>query len=265
MADGRLKAAGQALREVRKRAGFSGAELASRAGVTQPTVSRVENGRRVSTVDAVVKIIRALPFTQNEAERLAAEWRELYAATASEKRVDAGVSLVAGAGRKLLVSASEVRVFQDAMVPLLLQTPEYARARSGPSVPARDLGELLADEGRNFRFVVTESALRTWPGSGSFMAAQLAHLLAVVERPNVSLAVIPWGTGLPVLPPHGFTVCDQAGVLVETYTAEMTLTGTEHVSAYRDAFTQLEAVAVDGDVCRALVERVSSDIAKLMQ
>ncbi|MDT0330983.1 Scr1 family TA system antitoxin-like transcriptional regulator [Nocardiopsis lambiniae] len=236
-----LEAIGELLQEARKRSRCSGASLAARAGVSQPTVSRVESGQRVASVEAVEQLIAALPFSQEEAKRLTLMARDAYALASSEKRVDAGVSLVPGAGRKLLASASAVWGFQDAMVPAVLRVPEYATAAGGGAGSFADWDRVLADEGKSFRLVVTESALRTWPGSGEFMPAQLEHLAAVAERPNVSLGVIPWGVGLPVMPPHGFTVCDEAGVLVETFTAQMTLTGPEHVTPYREAFEALFA------------------------
>jgi hypothetical protein len=216
-------------------------------------------------VEAVERLIAALPFSQEEAERLTLMARDAYALASSEQRAGAGVSLVSGAGRKLLTSASVVCGFQDAVVPALLRVPEYVTAAGGDEGSSEVSGKALADEGKTFRFVVTESALRTWPGSGAFMPEQFAHLLDVAQRPNVSLGVIPWGVGLPVMPPHGFTVCDGAGVLVETFTAEMTLTGPDHVTPYREAFEALEAVAVTGDDFRAVVDGVAADHAKIIQ
>jgi transcriptional regulator with XRE-family HTH domain len=259
-----LRELGDSLRAARKGERCSGAVLASRAGVSQPTVSRVENGQRVSSVEAVERLIAALPFSQQEAERLTAVAREAYALASSEKRVDAGVSLVPGAGWKRLTSASVVCGFQDAMMPMLLRVPGYATAAGDDAGSTADWGKVLADEGKTFRFVVTESALRTWPGSGVFMPAQFAHLLDLAQRPNVTLGVIPWGVGLPVMPPHGFTVCDEIGVLVETLTAEMTLTGSDHVTPYLEAFEALEAVAVTGDDFRAVVDGVVADLANII-
>lgn len=260
MADRLLAELGEALRLARRRDRCSGAALASRAGVSQPTVSRVENGQRVSSVEAVERLILALPFPSEEAERLVSMARQAYALASAEKRVDAGVSLVPGAGRKLLASVSVVCGFQDAMVPALLRIPEYTAAAGGDGGAAAEWGKALADEGKDFRLVVTESALRTWPGSGAFMPAQLEHLLAVAERSNVWLGVIPWGVGLPVVPGHGFTLCGEAGVVVETFTAQMTLTGAEHVRPYRAAFEALEGVAVAGDGLVAVVDAVRRDL-----
>jgi transcriptional regulator with XRE-family HTH domain len=72
MAERLLRELGDALRTARKRERRSGAALASRAGVSQPTVSRVENGQRVSSVVAVERLIASLPFPPEEAAVLAA-------------------------------------------------------------------------------------------------------------------------------------------------------------------------------------------------
>jgi transcriptional regulator with XRE-family HTH domain len=60
MDEGGLHEIGQELRRLRLAAGLSGVELATRAGVPQPTVSRVETGRRVSDVEVVVRLFAAL-------------------------------------------------------------------------------------------------------------------------------------------------------------------------------------------------------------
>ncbi|MBQ1081817.1 helix-turn-helix transcriptional regulator [Nocardiopsis sp. B62] len=265
MADQVLMELGDRLRVARKVEGSSGAVLASRAGVTQPTVSRVENGQRVSSVEAVERLIAALPLPPEEAERLTSMAREAYALASEGKRVDSGVSLVPDAARKLFTAASRVRGFQSATIPAPLRSSEYAAAAGADSDSGADWAKNLDDAGKSFEFVVTESALRTWPGSGESMPAQLEHLLTLAQRPNVSLTVIPWGVGLPVMPPHGFTVCDESGVLVETFTATMTLTGSEHVAAYRDAFEALAAVAVTGDEFRRVVEDVAADLTRFIQ
>ncbi|MBR8742811.1 helix-turn-helix transcriptional regulator [Nocardiopsis sp. MG754419] len=265
MAEQLLRALGDALRWARKRDGRSGATLASGAGVSQPTVSRVENGQRVSSVEAVEKLIAALPFSPSEAERLTSMAREAYAPLSENKRVDSGISIVPDSARKLVASAAKVRGFQSATIPTPLRIREYsATADTGPKSGVV-WGKSLNDEGKSFEFVVNESALRTWPGSGAFMPSQLEHLLMLADRPNVSVGVIPSGVWLPVLPPHGFTVCDETGVLVETFTAEMTLTGSEHVTAYREAFDALSAVAVTGVDFRRVVEAVSADITRFIQ
>lgn len=52
----------QLIREARKRAGLSQAELARRAGVAQSTVGRVESGLRVPSTDLAERLVRAAGF-----------------------------------------------------------------------------------------------------------------------------------------------------------------------------------------------------------
>jgi DNA-binding XRE family transcriptional regulator len=60
MSDDRLLVVGREVRRLRLAAGLSGVELARRAGVPQPTVSRVETGRRVSDAEVVVALFSVL-------------------------------------------------------------------------------------------------------------------------------------------------------------------------------------------------------------
>ncbi|TMR25542.1 helix-turn-helix domain-containing protein, partial [Actinomadura geliboluensis] len=84
----RLQEIGRELRRLRTAAGLSGVGLAARAGVPQPTVSRVETGRRVADPEVVARLVGALDVGPAEAERLLGLVREAYAETS--RRVDAG-------------------------------------------------------------------------------------------------------------------------------------------------------------------------------
>jgi transcriptional regulator with XRE-family HTH domain len=91
MVEGGLDEIGQELRRLRLTAGLSGVEFATRAGVPQPTVSRVETGRRVSDAEVIVRLFGALGLEPADADRLASRVREAYAASVP-RRADAGVS-----------------------------------------------------------------------------------------------------------------------------------------------------------------------------
>lgn len=245
---------------LRKKAGWSGRELGERSGVTQATISRIENGRRVSGVEVIKKIIFSLSLDFETANRLYLEAQEVYAEV-DKRRIDSGFSLKLEAVYKLERGTSSVWGFQSAVIPRLLRTVDYAKAAG-----ARDLGVTgaLDDGERDFRFVLTEGALRTWPGSGSVMSTQLDHLVAVSQRANVWLGVVPWSVPLGVVPPHGFTVYGDEAVLVETFTAEVTIANPDDVAAYRDAFAAVERAAVVGDEARALLAAVRADFGKLI-
>lgn len=247
-------------------AGLSGVELARRARLPQPTVSRVETGRRVSDAEVVVAIFSALGLEPGELERWSSLAREAYAATAG-RRVDAGVSFRPGSAVELVQSVAVVRSFESVVIPDLLRTAGYAaEAKPLSSWDETERAAVLADEGRQFAFIVTEGALRTWPGSGECMPEQLAHVLAVAEAPNVRLGVVP--ASVPVVserwgvPLHGFTVYDDAAVTVETFTRELTLTHEEEAAAYAGIFEGFARAAVFGEGAREVVERVRRDYEK---
>jgi transcriptional regulator with XRE-family HTH domain len=53
---------GQLVREARRRAGMTQRQLASRAGVTQPTVARIERGEVEASLERVLELVRAAGF-----------------------------------------------------------------------------------------------------------------------------------------------------------------------------------------------------------
>jgi len=53
---------GQLVREARRRAGMTQRQLASRAGVTQPTVARIERGDVEASLERVLELVRAAGF-----------------------------------------------------------------------------------------------------------------------------------------------------------------------------------------------------------
>ena len=264
MGEERLREIGRELRRLRTAAGLSGVRLAARAGVPQPTVSRVETGRRVSDPEVVLRLFAALGLEGAKAERLAALVRDAYAETAA-RRVDAGVSFRPGAAVELARNVTTVRVFGALVMPGPLRTAEYAaEAEVSADGSAADWAALLGDEGQRFTFVVAEAVLRTWPGSGTCMAGQFAHVLSVAERPNVRFGVVPGSSsGWPLAPLHGFTVLGDAAVAVETFTRELTLTDAAEVCRYTETFERYERLAVFADEARGLVERAAREVGEI--
>ncbi|MFD0772603.1 helix-turn-helix domain-containing protein [Streptomonospora algeriensis] len=255
----KLRSLGVAIRKVRREAKWSGREVARRSGVPQATVSRVENGQRVDDVNTVERVIAALPISSDAAGPLLAKVRDAYSEV-ENRRADAGVSLVRDTARRWEKIAITVREFQSGMVPRGLRSPEYAQAAD---VSPSSIVDRFGDTGCGFGFVVTEGALRTWPADGAVMPDQLDRVARAGELPNVRLGVVPWSVPLPVMLPHGFSVFDDEAVVVETFTAQMTITEPDSVAAYVDAYAQLEAVAVTGDEAAELLARIRRDFEEL--
>ncbi|QXJ22791.1 helix-turn-helix domain-containing protein [Actinomadura graeca] len=259
MGEERLREIGGELRRLRRAAGLSGVGLAARAGVPQPTVSRVETGRRVSDPEVVVRLFGALGLGSAEVERLSALAREAYAGAVG-RRVDAGVSFRPGAGVELARAAGVLRVFSAAVMPRPLWTREYAVAAGlGSADEAAAWSSLLDGGGRRVVVVLTEGVLRTWPGSGECMVGQFGRLVEVADRDGVRVGIVP-GHGGARAPLHGFVVHDQAAVTVETFTRELTLSDAGEVREYLEIFDGFERTAVFGDEARALIKQAGRDL-----
>ncbi|MFG2278762.1 helix-turn-helix domain-containing protein [Streptomyces asoensis] len=269
-----MKALGVRLRGLRTEAGLTGAVLAQRAGVGQPTVSKVENGRMVPSLDVLGRLSLALDLD----EPTSREVRNLLAAVEaapgtvplSGEEVPAGTVL-----DDAVRSARLVRSFQCVVLPVMLQSAEYARhvfasapnstpEAVGRAVAARvERQSLLYEPGRESVFVLTEAVLRTWPGDPSLMLAQFDRLLAVESLSTVRLGVIPWRRAVPVMPRHGFTLCDRRAVVVEAFRGERVVDASDEVAAYEETFRRFEEAAVFGREARELLVRVMREFQEL--
>jgi transcriptional regulator with XRE-family HTH domain len=106
-------------------------------------------------------------------------------------------------------SASRIQTYEIAFVPGLVQTENYARAvvrRGLPDVPDSEVERrvglrmgrqrMLDDpQGPRLWAVVDESVLYRAVGGTGVLREQLAHLLDITTRPNVSLQVVPFHSG----------------------------------------------------------------------
>jgi transcriptional regulator with XRE-family HTH domain len=261
---------GRRLRQARTSAGLTGAQLAARSRVTQPTVSKVETGRMLPSGDVLERISDALTL----APAARTELRELLARASRELSRRRGQTR----GMAVLYSiverergAARVRAFQHAMIPALLQTAEYARHFLGgarwldPSEAARatavqvERQSLLYQPGREFVFVITDAALRSWPGPSGVMQAQLDRLAVLGTLESVRLGVLPVRETAE-FPLHGFTIYDDGPVSVETYTSELVVADEFDVAGYQDVFSAYAAKARYGDRARELIAQAAYDL-----
>jgi transcriptional regulator with XRE-family HTH domain len=270
-----MRALGARLRELRAEAGLTGAVLAQRAGVGQPTVSKVETGRMVPSVDVLDRLSRALGLDDSTAREVRELLHAVMAAPGVDQQADDATPNAGSTVDDEVRSAQLVRSFQCVVLPALLQTAEYARhvfasvPNSAPDAVGRAVAarierqSVLYEPGRESVFVLTEAVLRTWPGTAALMLAQLDRLLAVESLDTVRLGVIPWRRRVPVLPRHGFTLCDKRAVVVETFDRERVSADSAELAAYEETFARFEEAAVFGDEVRELLLRSMADFRSL--
>lgn len=265
---------GAELRNLRRQAGLSGKALGAILGSSQTSISRAEMGQRLVSPDEITRWAQATGANPEETERLLRIGRAARAQLRSWWDVHAGGL----AGRQQEVASLEAASMRicnyQHVIPGLLQTAGYARHAltladvSGQggiaaAVAARmHRQEVLYDQAKLFDYVLPESALR-WrlADDDAGMRAQADRLVSIDSLPNVNLGILPLGSVPPVLPSSGFVIYERPDdplVLIETLTGELLFGGEPEVTAYRDAFARMLAVAVTGAAAHELIRYAMS-------
>ncbi|MEU0357323.1 helix-turn-helix domain-containing protein [Streptomyces cyaneofuscatus] len=255
-----------ALKEQRRRAGWTQVRLAKRCNMSQTKVSNIESGKLTPALVDVELILEAL----GAEGPLAAEIR-LLTRSANTEWQDHGASRRRGLDKKqdelarLEAATREFRFFLLSMVTGLLATPEYIRAgiadvsgdQSKIIFRKLERQRVLLEARKSFTFILTEQAVR-WPIlPPPAMAMQVDRLASVSRLPNVRLGVLPLAGHIPERPLNTFTVYDRRLATVETGTGALMLRDRRDVNAYRDDFERYEGYAVWGDDCRRLLSEWS--------
>lgn len=261
------EALGLRLRELRRDAGLTGRKLAELAHWHESKVSRIEYGRQTpSELDlrgwcTYTNSLDQLPdliATLRNIQAAYLEWRRILG-TGTRRRQRVSVKLEAESGA--------MRWYEPAVVPGLLQTPEYAegvlRKVIGFYGIPDDLDEGVATRierqqvlyrgNHRFSFVIGEQSLRTTVGSNSVMLGQLDRLLTVMTLPRILLGIVPERTEYEAPATNGFIIFDNRLVHVETISAELTITQPREIALYGKAFAQLTEQAVYGETARRLI------------
>ncbi|MFD9445904.1 helix-turn-helix domain-containing protein [Streptomyces sp. NPDC060006] len=267
-------ALGARLRELRAEAGLNGKEFASLLGWQQSKVSKLETAKQTPTVADLSAVANALGMPDVTAE-LTGRLRTLETHYAGWRRqLAAGVRARQEAWQATEDSAGEVRNFETAVIPGLLQTAEYARHmferttalhRSVPDIEAgvnarMQRQQALYTPGKNFQFLLWEPALHMLLCPREVMAGQLDRLAGVFGMSTVTLGIVPLNAALTVVPTHGFWIFDDRLVMAETIGAELRLTDRAETALYRTVWDELEQAAVSGARAHRLIARARASL-----
>lgn len=267
-------ALGKRLRELREHAGYSGRQLAESLSWPPSKVSKLENGRQTPSDDDIRAWTHATDGDADTGALLAslhtlevqhAEWQRILRTGLKPRQQE----LIEWDQKTRLF-----RVFEATVVPGLLQTSEYARARFAEGIRRLKLPndineavaarvqrqEILYRPDKRFHFVLTEAALRYRLCAPEIMLGQLDRLVSFSALPNVRLGIIGFETQYATSPWHGFWLYDQERVLIETFSAALDLRQPQEIELYSNAFEQLGAVASYGRSARAIITRVIDDL-----
>jgi transcriptional regulator with XRE-family HTH domain len=269
------RALGKRLRELRQMAGLSGVELAESLRWVGSKVSKIENGKQTPT-DLDIRAWTGATNAGDQADSLLAALHNLELQHAEWQRLlKAGMK-----SHQLSLSQQDektrlLRGFENTVVPGLVQTPEYARARFAQVVLVHKVPndineavkqrmqrqEMLYRPDKRFHIIITESVLRYRLVSLDIMLGQLDRLMAISSMRNIKLGVIGFKTQYVTDPRHGFWLLDSDLVRVETYSAELNLRQPQEVELYSRIFEQHAAVASYGAAARGIIGQVMHELA----
>jgi transcriptional regulator with XRE-family HTH domain len=268
-------ALGKRLREIRQQAGFSGRRLAESLSWPPSKISKLENGQQTPSDNDIRAWTRATG-SDGETEALLVSLHTLEVQHAEWQRLlRGGLRPRQNELAKLDQKTRLFRVFEATVIPGLLQTTEYARARFAEGARRLMLSndvneavqgriqrqEILYRPDKRFHFVLTEAALRFRLCPPAVMLGQLDRLVSLSALPNVRLGIIGFDTQYATAPWHGFWLYDHDRVLVETFSAALDLRQPQEIELYTNAFAQLAAVASYARSARAIITRVIDDLA----
>ncbi|MGH3877415.1 MAG: helix-turn-helix domain-containing protein [Actinophytocola sp.] len=198
---------GEELRRLRLAADVTVAQTAAELGSSEAKVRHLENGRNVPSkpdLTVMIGMYGAPPNVHEELEELrqAANHRGWW----SPYRLPTWLQGFIG----LETDASVIRNFDLELIPGLLQTEAYARMINsvGPRVldpdevdrhvAARLKRQELLHEPRavTYKSIISEAAFYRLHGTRTDIAGeQYRHLIAMAERPNVTVQVLPFSAG----------------------------------------------------------------------
>ncbi|MCX4550703.1 MULTISPECIES: helix-turn-helix transcriptional regulator [unclassified Streptomyces] len=274
----RQRRLGTELRKLRERAGLSSTAAAAEVGIQQARMSMIEAGRYAVSADRVRALASAYACPDTTlVEALAAmtggrgrgwwdEYRELLPA-----------SLVEVA--EFEHYATELRVGVVVAMAGLVQTLEHARVAFQQSVPTMHPHEiehrvsfrvkrqavLHSSPPTPYTAIVHEAALRMGFGGPDIMRDQLSHLIAMSERDNVRILVVPFDR--PHFPASGQPISYASGpvpqldtVLLDSDHGCEFLDAEAQVYRYRSVLDRMETCALPPGKSRDFIRQIAKAI-----
>jgi transcriptional regulator with XRE-family HTH domain len=264
------------LRELRRAAGLSGERLAARCAMSQAKISRIETGKVLASVIDVEQIVAALAVPHDAAEKLVAlarvanvgytSWRSLARTGLWRGQLEI---------KALHESSGVVRQFLPAIPSGLLQTPDYARQVLTSTMrgrPDRDVDKMLQarlswqrvldESDRQFKFVLTEQAVRWRRAPLSVMVGQSANLIAMTERKNVEISIIPQTNEVLASPLNIFVIYDERLVTVELFSGTVALRDPRDIAYHAELFDTFRSQAYRGDEAAGLLRSIADEFRR---
>lgn len=250
-----------ALRNARESRGLTLRELGALTGRNSGVLSRYETGDRTPKPEDVAQLLTTMQVRGEEYDEIlglaydtdAPDW---VASTLPDRRQQQA------AMADMEQSATRIDHASHSVFPGLLQSEPYATAiMSGGRLPTDEIVNRVAFRMRRrsalekaeFVSYLGEAALYWLVGGNGVMAAQLRHVLGLMEMPNVHVLVVSFSTGWQPVLDGPFMVLDGSIVHVDTGSSGLFLHNPADVQAYLDAIDQLGELAYGEAETRALL------------
>ncbi|TGB15524.1 helix-turn-helix transcriptional regulator [Streptomyces sp. MZ04] len=272
---------GRRLAALRDAAGFTAAQAAKRLRMSPSTITRMEKSETALKYTTAKALLEIYGVSQSETEEFL---HLLDQATTPGWWQSFRDVLPAwfGVHVSLETAATNIRTYEPAVVPGLLQTPAYARAVLERGLPrmSSDVLERRVDLRAARQALLTrtdpsppqlwavldETVLRRPAGSSDVMRGQIDHLLEMADLPNVTLQVCPFSAGLHPGAFGPFTIfrfdIPELPDVVCTDSLSRAAYGEEkeEVALFREALGEMSVYALSkedtkrflGDICKEL-------------
>ncbi|MEU7958170.1 helix-turn-helix domain-containing protein [Micromonospora humida] len=276
---------GRALRDLRTEAGITLDAAAEALECSRQKVWRIESGlgpARSIDVRAMCELYRAKNELTRALIALAGETRAKGWWHAYGDAIPDWFELYVG----LESAASRIRQYDEALIPGLFQTRDYALAvyqhREEVTEDERErlvqvrlqrqslLTRRLPVAPR-LEAVISEAALLRIVGDRPTMAAQLRHLLDVGERDRIVIRVLPLSVGLHrgveagtfvmlEFPLGNRATPDPSVVYSESWTGALYLDRPDEFAAYEKVWSSLDQLALDEGQSRNLINKIATEV-----
>jgi transcriptional regulator with XRE-family HTH domain len=273
----RRRQLGADLRRLRESKGLTLEEAGARVGISKATLSRYETKEGTVKWPAVDALCRE--YGASDAERLA------LVELAKGAKIQGWWRSLADPipeSMNLMLTLEDEVVREDhyacMYVPGLLQTRAYAEAvhrASEVQCPEREVQHMVdirmkrqelldRDEPPRIWCVIDEAALRRQVGGREVMREQLGHLLALTERPHVTVQVLPFSKGAHAAAVGSFAILrgptpDLDVAYVDLLSGGLFMEKPQELARYRLAFEYLSAQALDLESSTDIVHRISKE------
>jgi transcriptional regulator with XRE-family HTH domain len=265
---------GAELRDARKRAGMTVAHLADVLGYHHSTISRWERGESTPSEADTAAVLAILGVTGQEREQVV----ELA-------RHDGILDWVApGIGKQLAALIEYERIahtiteVNPLLIPGLLQTREYAislmlsgglprgQAEQGAVVRMCRQEVLTRRKPATFVAIIGEQAVRHLACDDEAMVEQLHHLLAMAERPNIHIQILPFNARFTPALEGQFVLLefdrDKPLVQLQSYRSTSMITNMLAVQGYQDAVDSIRRHAMSPQQSIELVQEIVKGLEK---